>query len=177
MSEIVYYVASSLDGYIATTDGGVEWLPAIESTGEDYGYYEFYASIDALLMGSRTYEQILRYAHWPYPGKPCWVFSRRHLQVAHTEVILTSQSPRDIVVELHTRRLHRVWLVGGGELAASFRAHGLIDEYVIGVIPTILGAGIPLFASPGPGEQLKLVECKAFPKGEVLLRYLRASDG
>ena len=87
------------------------------------------------------------------------------------------QSPSDIVVEPHTRRLHRVWLVGGGELAASFRAHGLIDEYVIGVIPTILGAGIPLFASPGPGEQLKLVECKAFPKGEVLLRYLRASDG
>jgi dihydrofolate reductase len=176
MVEIVYYVASSLDGYIATTDGGVEWLPAIESTGEDYGYYAFYASIDALLMGSHTYEQVLRHGRWPYSGKPCWVFSRRQLQVAQAEIILTSQSPRDIVAELHTRRLHRVWLVGGGELAESFRAQGLITEYVIGVIPTILGAGIPLFASPGPREQLKLIECKAFPRGEVLLRYLQDRD-
>ena len=128
MSEIVYYVASSLDGYIATTDGGVEWLPAIESTGEDYGYYEFYASIDALLMGSRTYEQVLRHAHWPYPGKPCWVFSRRHLQVAQAEVMLTSQSPSDIVAELHTRRLHRVWLVGGGSWPRRSERTGLLTS-------------------------------------------------
>src|ERR1044071_7730004 len=72
MVEIVYYAAASLDGFIATSDGGIDWLPPIEAEGEDYGYRDFYASVDALLMGSATYEHILRHAAWPYAGKPCW---------------------------------------------------------------------------------------------------------
>jgi dihydrofolate reductase len=176
MAEIVYYVAASVDGYIATADRGVEWLPAIEAEGEDYGYYAFYASIEALLMGSRTYAQVLRHASWPYLGKPCWVFSRQQIKVAQPEVILTSARPNEIRTELQARQLNRVWLVGGGQLAASFRVHGLIAEYVLGVIPIMLGAGIPLLVSYGSQEKLKLIECKPFPSGAVLLRYLRDSD-
>jgi dihydrofolate reductase len=176
MAEIIYYAAASLDGYIATADGGVAWLPAIEAEGEDYGYYEFYASIEALLMGSRTYAQVLKHSSWPYPGKPCWVFSRQQIKVTPPEVIPTSAGPREIVADLQARQLNRVWLVGGGQLAASFRADGLIAEYVIGVIPIILGAGIPLLGSPGPQEKLNLIECKPFPSGAVLLRYLRDRD-
>jgi dihydrofolate reductase len=176
MAEIVYYVAASLDGYIATAEGGVEWLPTIDAAGEDYGYYEFYASVEALLMGSRTYAQVLRHGSWPYPGKPCWVFSRQQIKVTQPEVILTSGSPNVILAQLQAAQLNRVWLVGGGQLASSFRAHGLIAEYVIGVIPTILGAGIPLLVSPGPLEKLKLIECKPFSSGAVLLRYLRERD-
>jgi hypothetical protein len=70
MPEIVYYVAASLDGYIATTEGKVDWLSAFEGTEEDYGYAEFYSTVDALLLGSRTYEQILAFGEWPYSGKP-----------------------------------------------------------------------------------------------------------
>jgi dihydrofolate reductase len=173
---IVYYVPVSVDGYIATLDGGVEWLPPIEAEGEDYGYYKFYDSIDALLMGSRTYKKVLEHHRWPYPGKPCWVFTRRQIAVKQPEIILTSNSPIEIVAEFQVRRLKRVWLVGGGDLASSFRTCGLISEYVIGIIPTVLGAGIPLFASPGPLEKLKLAECKSFPSGAVLLRYLRDRD-
>ncbi len=66
MTEVVYYVAMSLDGCIATADGGVEWLAPFESGGEDRGYVDFYSSIDSLLMGSRTYEQILSFGDWPY---------------------------------------------------------------------------------------------------------------
>jgi dihydrofolate reductase len=86
---------------------------------------------------------------------------------------MTSSSPSEIVASLQAHRFKRVWLVGGGQLAGSFRASGLISEYIIGVVPTILGAGIPLFAEPGSQEKLKLVECKPFPSGVVLLWYLR----
>ena len=84
MVEIVYYAAASLDGQIATRDGGIDWLPPIETPGSDsggfdYGYPDFYASVDALLMGSRTYEKILRHDDWPYMDKPTWVFTRRPL--------------------------------------------------------------------------------------------------
>ena len=89
MPAVLYYVAASLDGYIATHDGGVEWLSPFEGTGEDYGFAQFYASVDALLLGSRTYEQSLTFRVWPYPGKLCWVFSQRPLPVSRPEVILT----------------------------------------------------------------------------------------
>ena len=177
MVEIVYYVAASIDGYIATPDGGVEWLPLIETEGEDYGYHKFYDSIDAVLMGRRTYEKILEHADWPYPGKPCWVFTRRKLAAKRPEVIPTSDSPVQIAEELQTRRLKRAWLVGGGELATSFRIRGLISEYQIAFVPTILGDGIPLFAAGGPQDKLRLAGCESFPGGTILLRYLCDKTG
>ncbi|MBW4561500.1 MAG: dihydrofolate reductase family protein [Mojavia pulchra JT2-VF2] len=173
MTQIIYQVAVSIDGYIAAADGSVDWLSAFQIEDNDYGYAQFYASIDALLMGSRTYEQVIGFGEWAYPGKPCWVVSRRSLKVEQPEVRLTSNSPGEIIAELQAQKLNRVWLVGGGQLAASFRAQGLISEYMIAVIPMILGAGIPLFGSPGLQEHLNLVECKPFPQGVVLLRYLR----
>lgn len=173
MTQIIYQVAASIDGYIAASDGSVDWLSSFQIENNDYGYAEFYASIDALVIGSRTYEQVLEFGEWPYPDKPCWVVSGRSLKVEQPEVKLTSKSPGEIVAELQTEKLNRVWLVGGGQLAASFRVQGLISEYMIAVIPMILGAGIPLFGSPGSQEPLNLVECKPFPQGVVLLRYLR----
>ena len=174
MPEVVYYVAASLDGYIATPDGGVEWLAPFEGTGEDYGYAKFYASVDAVLLGRKTYEQSLSFGEWPYPGKPCWVFSRQQIEVAQPGVTLTTQSPIEVTAALRARNLRRAWLVGGGELAASFRAHGLITEYIVSIIPVILGAGVPLFASPGPKENLKLADSKSYPNGVTQLRYVRA---
>ena len=70
MPEVVYYVAASLDGYIATPDGGVEWLAPFEGTGEDYGYAKFYTSVDAVLLGRKTFEKSLSFGEWPYPGNP-----------------------------------------------------------------------------------------------------------
>ncbi|HBB32612.1 MAG TPA: dihydrofolate reductase [Cyanobacteria bacterium UBA8803] len=173
MVDIIYYLATSLDGYIATQDDGIEWLPPIEKEGEDYGYSEFYNSVDAIIMGRRTYEKSLELGEWFYSGKPCWVCTQRQIQVQQPDVIVTSSSPIDIITELEKRDLQRVWLVGGGKLASSFRNYGLISEYQISIIPIILGKGIPLFDSPGQLEKLKLVECKPFPNGVVMLRYLR----
>jgi dihydrofolate reductase len=172
MPEIIYYVAASLDAYIATPDGGVEWLAPFETVGEDYGYAAFYTSVEAILLGSRTYEQLLTWSAWPYPGKPCWVFSHRQLDIVQPEVTLTNHSPAQIMRTLQASDVRRAWLVGGGALAASFRALSLITEYIVSIIPVLLGSGLPLFALPGPREQLHLVGSTSYANGVVQLRYL-----
>ena len=129
MPEFIYYVAASLDGYIATPEGDVNWLSPFESSDQDYGYSKFYESVEATVMGSRTYEQILSFGEWPYPEKSCCVFSQRHLKTKQPEVTLTNKSPKEVVPELEGRNLRRIWLVGGAKLATAFRKEGLITEY------------------------------------------------
>ena len=158
--EVVYYVAASLDGFIATRDGGIDWLRPFEGGAEDYGYGEFYASVEAVLLGRKTYEQCLQFPEWPYAGKPYWVFSKAN-----------QNRPSDVVAEMRSRGMRRAWLVGGGKLAAAFRAEGLISEYFISVIPVMLGAGIPLFDGVGPLQALSLISSRAYDSGIVQLRY------
>lgn len=172
--EVIYYVAASIDGSIAPADGTLSWLTPFESAGEDYGYTVFYQSIDAVLLGRHTFEHAAGFAQWPYPNKPCWVFARRHRPVAQPEVVVTDHSPREVVAALATRGVRRAWLVGGGQLAGAFRAQGLITEYIIAVIPIVLGTGIPLFGAAGPTEPLHLVASHVYPNGLVQLHYRRA---
>jgi dihydrofolate reductase len=169
--EVVYYVATSLDGYIATPDGGVEWLTPFQTGSEDYGYANFYRSIDALVMGSRTYEVSLDLGPWPSPDKPTWVFTRRQLRIAHPSVTLTSAEPGDLLRQLAQRGLKHVWLMGGGQLASSFRADGLISQYIIAVVPVFLGTGIALFAAGSPSDALTLSDVKSHSSGIVQLSY------
>ncbi len=171
--QVVYYVAASLDGYIATPDGGVKWLAPFEGTGEDYGYAGFFNSVDAVLLGRRTYELSHEFPEWPYARKPCWVFTRGTLASPRPGVEATSRAPEAVTVDLARRGLRRAWLVGGGQLAGAFRAAGLITEYVVTVAPVLLGAGVPLFAPGGAEERLKLVGNQAYRNGLVQLRYVR----
>jgi dihydrofolate reductase len=173
--EVIYYVAVSLDGYIAPRDRGLSWLAPFESPEEDYGYADFYRSVAAVLMGSQTFRQAAQFPQWPYPEKPCWVFSRQFLHTSLPHVFVTDQSPQEAVAELDRRGCQRAWLVGGGQLAGSFRVQGLITEYIITVIPVLLGAGVPLFGSPALAERLHLVASKIYPTGLVQLHYLRDS--
>ena len=173
MPHLIYYVASSLDGYIAIPDGGLEWLAPFEGKDEEYGYTEFYESIDAVLLGSRTYEKCLTFGAWPFPGKPSWVFSRRGIAAAHEDIIITPDRPEQVMAELKERGVGRAWLVGGGALAGSFRDRRLITEYIVSIIPVILGEGIPLFAASGEREYLRLADSRSYPNGVVQLRYLQ----
>lgn len=177
MPDLVYYVAVSLDGFIAAPDGGVEWLAAYERPGEDYGYADFYAGVDALVLGRRTYDQVMSFGSWPYAGKPCWVLSSRHLGEAPAGVTGSSASPEEVMADLDNRDRRRVWLVGGAKLAASFRAAGLITEYIVTVTPVLLGGGVPLVAAPGPRERLRLVATEIYAGGLVQLRYVGSGPG
>ena len=170
--EIVYYVASSVDGYIATAEGGVDWLTPFQGTNEDYGFAGHYSSVEALLMGSATYEFSLTAPAWPSPDKPSWVFTHRQLRVAHPSVTLTSDDPTKVVEELASRGMKRAWLMGGGQLAKSFRARSLISHYEISIIPVVLGDGIPLFARSEGEESLRLIESQQYESGIVRLSYV-----
>lgn len=170
---IVYYVAASVDGLIGPPDGSLDWLARFEGGAEDYGYRKFFESVDAVLLGRKTYEQSLGFGKWPYEGKRCWIFSRQKIKAAPAGVTVTTDRPRDVVREMQSQRLHRAWLVGGGELAGAFRAEGLIAEYIISVIPVMLGKGIQLFGGNGAHEALTLVESQRYASGIVQLRYVR----
>ena len=177
MPEITYSAASSLDGYIATPDGSVDWLAQFRSLGEDRGVGELHASVDALLLGSHTYEFALHLGRWPSPDKLSWVFTSRKLPVLHPSVTLTSETPTEITKLLDARGVRHAWLMGGGKLAASFHSEGLISRYVISVFPVLLGSGVPLFASHSCNfESLRLVTAKPFASGIVQLSYHRATN-
>jgi dihydrofolate reductase len=107
-------------------------------------------------------------------GKPCYVFSSRPLTSPNPHVKITADSPRPVVAELERRGIERAWHFGGARLFSSFRDAGLITEYSLGIVPVILGGGVPLFESPGPPAHLRLVESRAHPTGVLMVRY-RAS--
>jgi dihydrofolate reductase len=174
MPEVVYSVASSLDSYIATAEGSVDWLAQFHSADADNGAGDLEGSVDALLLGSHTYEFALGLGRWPSPDKPSWVFTKRDLRVLHPSIALTSKSPAEVVRLLGSRGVRRAWLMGGGQLAASFHSAGLITRYIISIFPVLLGSGIPLFAPHSCGlDSLHLVEAKPLSNGIVRLTYDR----
>src|SRR5215212_8398089 len=176
MTEIIYAAASSLDGYIATADGSVDWLSHFHTAPEDDGAGELEASVDALLLGSHTYEFALKLGQWPSPNKPSWVFTRRDLPILHPSITLTAQSPGEVVALLTARGSRRTWLMGGGQLAASFHADQLISRYIISLFPVLLGSGIPLFApNSSPPDALRFVSAKPSKSGIVQVTYERAN--
>ncbi len=173
--EISYYVAMSLDGFIADRSGSVGWLAPFEGTGEDYGYAGFYASVDAMLMGRRTFDFCYGLSEWPYAGKPVWVFTQRAPESLPPHTVATSEAPGVVAERLRSRGYRHAWLVGGGRLAAAFRAEGLIGRYIVSIIPVTLGGGAPLIAAGSGMERLELVRHQAFAGGIVQVEYRVAS--
>jgi dihydrofolate reductase len=171
MPDIIYYVAASVDGYIATPDGGIGWLAPFESSAEDYGYASFYSSVDAVILGSHTYEQAIGFGEWPYPDKPVRVASSRRLEVAAPNVVVTADDPASIVRELGQGGAGRIWLVGGGMLAGAFARAGLIDEYIVSVMPVLLGEGVALLGASATCVGLELVTTKTFGDGVIQSVY------
>jgi dihydrofolate reductase len=171
MLQVVLYIATSLDGYIARPNGDLDWLPAPEPEGDRQpdGYTQFYDSVDALVMGAATYEQVLTFGEWPYPGKPSYVLSRRSLSTNRADIHIRANLDT-VLMEIQQQGYRRVWLVGGGKIVSLFMQRGLVDELILTVIPVILGAGIPMFASV-PEVLLELIQTKAIPSGMVELHY------
>jgi len=161
------FIATSLDGYIARPDGGLDWLAPFE--GEEHGYRAFFDGVDALVIGRGTYDTVLSFPEWPYGGKRLIVCTRRPASPAHGEEI-SDEAPRALADRLDREGVARVY-VDGGVLIRSFLREGLIEEMTINVIPIVLGAGIPLFASGLPEQPLRLVDARAHASGLVQLRY------
>lgn len=130
MSQVIYYVAMSLDGFIAADDGSVGWLESIPTTAQDLGYDSFFETVGAVVMGSVTYEQILDFGAYPYPNVESVVMTARQLAQPQGGKVTFSQEPVDAVIRsLKARHEKHIWLVGGGKLAAVADDAGLIDIY------------------------------------------------
>jgi dihydrofolate reductase len=171
MTNIILYIACSFDGYIARGDGNVEWLSRVESESEDYGYQKFYDSIDALVMGRKTYQQILSFAKWPYPDKPCYVISRNPVNQTPREVTVSSQDPATLIHSFSEAGWKQVWLVGGADTLKSFLNEEMVHEIIVSYIPLLLGDGIPLFQPGIPERKLTLLSTETFPNGLLQVHY------
>ncbi|MGB8854357.1 MAG: dihydrofolate reductase family protein [Pirellulales bacterium] len=170
MAEVVYYVAASLDGYIATPDGAVDWLAPFHTAGDDHGYAAFLATLGGIVMGRRTYDQVTGFGPWPYAELDCRVVTSRPLS-GTPDRLTPVASPAEAVAGWADRR---VWLVGGTTLLDGFRAARLVREYHVFVMPVLLGAGVPLFRE-GPSASLRLMSAECLPSGVVELLY-RVAD-
>jgi dihydrofolate reductase len=177
-----YYVASSIDGYIADPDGRLDWLMQfndVEGVGQHYE--RFIADVGAIAMGSRTYEFVLGEGiPWPYTDRPAWVFTSRELPpIPGADLRFTYDDVADVHAEMLEAAGHRnIWLIGGGALVAAFAARGLLDEIWLGVAPVTLGAGAPLLPLR-IDTPMQLTEVTRFGDTFVELRYRlsRAAEG
>ncbi len=145
MTKIILYIATSKDGYIADENGSVDWLPQTleETKGQDYGYHEFYNTVDALAIGRKTYDQILGFGDWPYPGKLSYIFTHKPMQSLNKDIEFVLDDIPTFIRELEDRNLKKLWMVGGADLIEAFYTKGRIDEFIITVFPCVLGKGIP----------------------------------
>lgn len=164
------FIATSLDGFIARANGDLDWLPA--GGGEPHGYDEFIASVDALVIGRKTYETVLAFETWPYGRKPVFVLSTRALAPAPTGALVERMSgdPAGIVTRLAERGIRHIY-VDGGITIQRFLQAGLLQRLVITRIPILLGAGIPLFGDLPHDIRLEHVTTHAFAGGLVQSEY------
>lgn len=172
MPKVVLFIATSLDGYIASSDGTVDWL----FHDADYGYTDFMESVETLVMGRKTWEQAKTFEEVPFAGKKIVVFSRTLSPSNDSRVHHVQGDVSDIVGSLRQDLQRDVLLVGGGELIRQFIAHRLIDEFRLFVHPIILGEGIPLFLHRTERTQLTFTGHQSFPSGLVELRYQLAPE-
>jgi len=168
--KITYYVAASIDGFIAKTDGSVDWLPQPEQGVEDYGYTTFYQSVDALVMGRVTYEQVLSFGDWPYPDKPVLVLSGQSITADQDNVMLYA-GISELADKIYQFGYKHIWLVGGGKTASTFLQAGLLDELIVTYIPVALGSGISLFSEPAAETEMEIINSTDYPTGVVQITY------
>jgi dihydrofolate reductase len=171
------FIATSLDGYIARPDGSLDWLDEAGATapeGEDFGFAAFFDSVDAIVIGRRTYDVVRSFGgKWPYGGKRVVVLSSGEPVIpSDIEETVSSWSgtPSDLAARFNRDGIARAY-VDGGATIRSFLREGLIHEMTITTIPIILGSGIPLFGNLGRDIKLELLETRNWDRGLVQARY------
>ena len=172
-SEAYVFIATSLDGYIARKDGGLDWLPQDTSDNEDYGYQAFFDTMDALVMGRNTYEKVLSFGEWPYKNKPVFVLSHSQIDIPNeisSTVKAVSMSPEKLAGYLSEQGYNKLYIDGGNTIQSFLNAN-LVKELIVTTIPVILAEGIALFANLESEIKLELLECKSFPIGLVQNHY------
>jgi dihydrofolate reductase len=165
------FVGTSVDGFIARLNGNLDFLPA--DGGEPHGYDEFIATIDALVIGRKTFETVLSFPEWPYGDKRVVVLSSRPVDLSTIRGGIVEQmagSPADIVSKLEATGARHIYVDGGITIQRFLRA-GLIQRLVITRVPVLIGEGIPLFGTLLQDVRLRHVATQHYPSGLVQTEY------
>jgi dihydrofolate reductase len=171
MRKVVLGVGISLDGYIARPDGSVDFL----FMPKDYSMAAFFKRIDTAVMGRKTYEMALKLGggNVSTPGIRTFIFSRMQEVGERDGLTFVNEPPRRFVEGLRKKEGKDIWLMGGGELTREFLRDDLVDELYLGVVPVLIGEGIPAFPGGFPERKFTLVENNTYSKGLIALRYER----
>jgi len=175
MRKISLFIAMSLDGYIAKPNDDLSFLNLVEKEGEDYGYAEFTSQIDTVIIGRKTYDYVVNEigaSHYDNGQRDIYVITRTQKpQVGRT--IFYTGDLTDLVDRLKSENGKNIYCDGGAEVINELLKHDLVDEFIISVIPVLLGNGIRLFKDGRPEHILEFITAKTFDTGLTQLRYKR----
>jgi dihydrofolate reductase len=174
MRKVILGAGLTLDGCIARPDGSVDYLHMTKEGAKDFG--SFFATIDTIVMGRKTLEAAIAMSGGSYKSPiaaPTYVFSRTQPSGERDGVIFTGQSPAAWLRKIRARPGKHIFHMGGGELARSFLQADLIDELFLGIVPILLGRGIPFFPAGFPQRDFALVENKTYSQSQISLTYRR----
>lgn len=168
--KIILGLGISIDGYIARPDGSFDFL----FMPKDYSMADFFASIDTGIMGRKSYDVSKAVGEGGFgPKLKTYVLSRTLPPGEREGMSFVNSSPAELAEEIRQRKGKDIWLMGGGEVVRDFLKADLVDELYIGVVPVLLGEGIPLFPSGFPQRNFALIENKTFSRGLISLKYKR----
>lgn len=171
--KVILYIAASLDGYIAKPDGDIRWLSQVEMPDEDYGYHAFIKTVDTIIMGRKTYDKVLTLVpEYPHLDKKSYIITRT-AQSTEGNLVFYTGSLKGLVEELKSKPGKNIYVDGGGEIVNAMLEDGLIDEFIISVIPVLLGGGIRLFNAGWKEQKLQVLDCKGFQSGLIQMHYAR----
>ena len=174
--KVILYIAMSLDGYIAKPDDDLTFLSLVEQEGQDYGYGDFIKTVDAVIVGRRTYDKVIAMGYdFPHSDKDAYVVTRTE-KPAIGNIKFYTNSLKDLILNLKENPGKNIFIDGGAETVNELLKDNLIDEFYISIIPILLGDGIALFRKGQPEQKLKLIDSRPFEKGLVQLHYIRSEE-
>jgi dihydrofolate reductase len=165
------FIGTSVDGFIARSNGDLDWLP--EGGGEPHGYDEFIATVDAIVIGRKTFETVLAFDAWPYGKTRVVVLSSQPVDLSAVRTGVVEQmggAPADIIARLAATGAHHLY-VDGGITIQGFLSAGLIERLVITHVPVLIGDGVPLFGALPRDVRLRHIATRDYPSGLVQSEY------
>lgn len=175
MRKLSLFIATSLDGYIAKPNDDLSFLSLVEKEGEDYGYAEFTDNIDTIILGRKTYDYVIKEigsSHYDNGNRDVFVITRTSRPSVGRTTFYTGDLT-ELVQRLKSGSGKNIYCDGGAEIINELLKHDLIDEFIISIIPILLGNGTRLFKDGRPEQQLQLVNSKTFDTGLTQFHYNR----